>query len=170
MEQVLDDADGGGDANGGGGGPLRLLDGGGDGGEVHDDAVDGRLVIADACVTVLGHLLRVEADVATAVDGEVVEEEARGAALVEERGGLLEEWIDGDGVVESLEGVSLGGLQRLDRPVRALLGAPSSPSRPWPSPLAPADSASSSSSFWVTLFMPPSILNVSLWNESTREA
>ena len=122
MEQVLDDADGGGDANGGGGGPARLLDGGGDGGEVHDDAVDGRLVVVDCRVAVLGHLLRVEADVATAVDGEVVEEEARGAALVEERGGLLEEWVDGDGVVESLEGVSLGGLQRLDRAMRALLG------------------------------------------------
>ena len=56
--------------------------------------------------------------------------------------------------------------------MRARLGAPSgAPSRPWPSPLAPADSASSSSSFWVTLFMPGrGILNVSLWNESTREA
>jgi hypothetical protein len=47
-----------------------------------------------------------------------------------------------------------------------------SPSRPSPSPLAPSApvSSSSSSSTVATLFMPPSILKVSLWNESTREA
>ena len=45
-----------------------------------------------------------------------------------------------------------------------------SPSRPSPSPLAPSAPVSSSSSTVATLFMPPSILKVSLWNESTREA
>ena len=121
VEEILDDADGGGDPRGVHRGPLRELDGLRDGGEVDDDAVDGRLVVVHARVSVLGNLLRVEADVAPAVDGEVVQEEPRGAALVEERGGLLEERVHGDGVFESLEGVSLGRLEGVNGPMRPFL-------------------------------------------------
>ena len=74
-----------------------------------------------ARVAVLRHLLRVEADVAPAVHGEVVEQQARGAALVEQRAGLLEQRVHHVRLVHPRDGVRVGGLQRGDGARRAFL-------------------------------------------------